>query len=176
MKRLLIFGFLLAAACGRGGDSGDEDAGRDMIARPSVDIAAVGPPAAPRFQDYPAVDSFAGTAAAPDLSRPPASQFRAVLEHAAHGAPNFAGAYVLAAWGCGTECQRFAVIDLRDGRVDVDTAIAPLGVEFRPDSRLVVINPPSRTANLPPEVQARHRPRYYVWQDSTTVPIDQARR
>lgn len=46
-----------------------------------------------------------------------ASMFRTNLRNAAKEGVNFAGHYILATWGCGTNCTQSGIIDARNGRV-----------------------------------------------------------
>ena len=53
---------------------------------------------------------------------------------------NFGGRFRLAAVGCGTMCVSFVAINVDNGKI-VDMVTASAGACFRPDSRLLVINP-----------------------------------
>lgn len=124
---------------------------------------------APRFEDFPATESFSGTPAPVDLrSRPWAREFRTVLRAGAAEGPNFAGAYTLVLWGCGTQCQRWAVVDARTGRVHGHPFDAELLVEFRRDSRLVVVNPPRLDETPTPW---RPPPAYFAWDGREMVRV-----
>jgi hypothetical protein len=108
-----------------------------------------GPPL--RFEDFPAGALYAGHGR---LVLGPADRaFRTRLREAARQPPDFAGHYVLALWGCGTECIMGAAINLRSGRVawlpgtlccwykggqGETQEIEP--VHYRRDSRLIVLN------------------------------------
>lgn len=70
----------------------------------------------PRFPDYPAIEKYNGRNAPIALSRDDKA-FRTRLRSAASHKPNFAGHYIVAAWGCGAECLTGAVIDANSGRV-----------------------------------------------------------
>lgn len=73
--------------------------------------------AEPRFEDYPA-PVYAGAVRPPDMSsHPEARTYRTRLRDAAKGSVNFAGEFVLATWGCGSQCLMGAVISARTGRV-----------------------------------------------------------
>lgn len=73
--------------------------------------------------------------------------FRTRLHYAGNLAPNFAGHWVLTAWGCGTECLMGAVVDLETGHVvDFPFSVCCWGqavddkhqaIDFRKDSRLI---------------------------------------
>jgi hypothetical protein len=100
-----------------------------------------------RFTDYPVREQFTGKNAPLVLTRKDRA-YRTRLSEAAKEKPNFAGRYILAAWGCGTECLMGTLIDARTGRVywipftvccwgtDVDNNFR--AIEFRPDSRLII--------------------------------------
>ena len=62
-----------------------------------------------------------------------------VVYHGSTGL-NFGGHYCFVYWGCGSPCQYSAVVDLKTGIV-YPGINASLGYEFKPDSRLVVVNP-----------------------------------
>ena len=107
--------------------------------------------AIPQFRDY-AVPVWSGDVSAPDLSsHPSARSFRTRLREAAEtGAVGFAGRFVITAWGCGTTCVTFAMLDARTGAVHflpgpVITAEIDMDADFnvletRPDSRLMVLS------------------------------------
>jgi len=101
----------------------------------------------PHFKDYPVSEVYVGKNAPLVLSRDD-MRFRTRLREAANEKPNFAGHYILAAWGCGAECLMGAVIDAKTGKVywlphttccwgfDVDEKFQP--IEFRLNSSLIV--------------------------------------
>ena len=104
----------------------------------------------PRFEDYPAKRTYIGRHAAVVLT-PDNRAFRTRLREAAREKPNFAGRYVLTAWGCGTGCVLGAAVDLRTGRVtwlpdtlccwweteeNISDDFEP--IEFRLSSRLII--------------------------------------
>ena len=103
----------------------------------------------PRFTDYPVSESFTGKTAPLVLSRD-ARTYRTRLNEAARQKPNFAGHFIVATWGCGTECIMGAIIDAGTGRVfmlpttlccwgaNVDEKFNP--VEFRPNSKLIILS------------------------------------
>jgi len=102
----------------------------------------------PQFKDFPAGEQYRGKPHAVVLAGD-ARMFRTRLKEAAKGKPNFAGHYIVAIWGCGTECLEGAVIDAKTGRVYilpftlccwrmVDDNFNPL--EYRPDSKLLIFS------------------------------------
>lgn len=105
---------------------------------------------APRFEDYPVREVYKGRNAPVRLTRDD-RLFRTRLRDAARQRPNFAGHYVVAYWGCGTECVAGAAVDVKTGRVvwfpgticcwltvgePMEEGFEP--VTFRLDSRLIV--------------------------------------
>lgn len=100
----------------------------------------------PKFEDYRVTEQYSGKNAKPVLSTPDEREFRTRLREAAQDKVNFAGHYVLTAWGCGAQCLMGAVIDARTGKVywlPSKICCWPLEVEkpldFRIDSRLVIL-------------------------------------
>ena len=76
-------------------------------------------------------------------------QFRTLLKGSLSEAPNFAGKFIIVSWGCGSSCQRHAIINKNSGEVywpkeieasfnltacDIDT------LEFQSNSTLLVVN------------------------------------
>ena len=101
----------------------------------------------PQFKDYPAA-AYSGPNAALVLTRDDRN-FRTRLREASKEKPNFAGRYILTAWGCGTSCLMGAVIDAKTGRVhwwnfticcwtSTDDNFKP--IEFRLNSKLIVFS------------------------------------
>jgi len=114
-----------------------------------VAIVALSQTAAPRFADYPAIGKYNGKNSAVVLRNRDDREFRSRLRSAARQPPNFAGHYIVAAWGCGAECLMGALIDANSGEVhwfphticcwgDVDDKFRP--IEYRLDSRLIVFS------------------------------------
>ena len=109
MKHLLPILFLVATTASF---AINEDAYNDFTIR-AEDI----PRDAPKFSDYP-VARYGGKNAKPDLSRnTPSWQFRTRISKWGLERPNFAGHYVLATWGCGTDCTQLTIIDAINGKV-----------------------------------------------------------
>ncbi len=103
--------------------------------------------AGPRFEDFPVKEVFKGKSARIRLLTSQDKEYATRLHEAASRAPNFAGHYILAAWGCGASCVMAAALDARTGRVlwlpftvccwDADVS-EPM--EFKRDSSLIVIH------------------------------------
>lgn len=71
----------------------------------------------PRFEDYPVQENWDGRRAPLQLRSASERLFKTNLRNAAAEPPNFAGHYVLATWGCGSNCAAGAFIDLATGRI-----------------------------------------------------------
>ncbi|REJ75959.1 MAG: hypothetical protein DWQ47_10030 [Acidobacteria bacterium] len=84
--------------------------------------------ALPKFQDH-ATELWPGTPKPVDLnSHRNARTFRTRLKQARNEGINFAGRYIFANWGCGTNCLVGAVIDATTGKVYFPEQMAGLGV------------------------------------------------
>ena len=104
----------------------------------------------PRFRDFRVTEVYSGPVAQPRLTSREAREFRTRLREAASGKPNFAGHYLVAQWGCGTECVTGAIIDAKTGAVTffpfldlccwgkVADRFEP--IKFRLDSRLITFS------------------------------------
>jgi hypothetical protein len=67
--------------------------------------------------------------------------FRTRLREGARKGPNFAGAFTVVVWGCGSSCQIVAVVDAMTGALSEQTLRTTNGVEYRRDSRLLIADP-----------------------------------
>jgi hypothetical protein len=71
----------------------------------------------PRFEDYPVTEKWSGPSAPLKLTSRSGRMYRTRLTTASKEAPNFAGRYRFAIWGCGSNCAAGAVVDLPTGAV-----------------------------------------------------------
>lgn len=103
----------------------------------------------PHFKDYPVSHVYTGRNAQVVLKHRDDRMFRTMLREASKEKPNFAGHYILTAWGCGTSCLMGAVIDAQTGHVywwnftvccwrSIDDNFEP--IEFKRNSRLIVFS------------------------------------
>jgi hypothetical protein len=105
-------------------------------------LVAVGQPRKPQFNDYIVADKYRGTPARVNLSAPPAARYyRTRLREGAAKGPNFAGHYTIITWGCGSDCYDIAVVDARTGRVWFAPFTGAIDLEFRRNSRLLIVDP-----------------------------------
>jgi hypothetical protein len=103
----------------------------------------------PQFNDYSATEVYKGKNAPLALKKEDRI-YRTRLRAAAIRKPNFAGHYILTAWGCGALCLMGAVIDANSGNVnwlphticcwstEVDDKFRP--IEYRLSSRLIIFS------------------------------------
>lgn len=127
--------------------------GKKQVAQPTPSVQSCNP----QFEDYSVVENFSGAPAPVNFSTDPdAREFRTVISNAEKAGPNFAGHYTVATWGCGTACQRFAIVNSKTGAVIefpngsyLDDFIflgadSNVGIvyDYRIDSRLFIVGPP----------------------------------
>lgn len=119
-----------------------------IIASTFLSAEVYSQPKVPQFKDYPVTKTYTGKNAPVVLTRDD-RRFRTVLREASREKPNFAGRYILTAWGCGTTCLMGAVIDAKTGKVywwGFSTCCwTHEGDDFRPidfrlDSKLIVFS------------------------------------
>ena len=73
----------------------------------------------PKFEDYPVKEIFIGKPAQPRLVHPMERHYRTAIRTAVRDAkgPDFAGHYIVAFWGCGSDCVQYAFVDAKTGVV-----------------------------------------------------------
>lgn len=120
-----------------------------VFALTSLTGSALSQSRVPQFKDYPVSEAYIGKNAPLVLTRED-KMFRTRLREAAKEKPNFAGRYIVTAWGCGTSCVMGAVVDAKTGKVhwwnfsvccwgyDTDDNFQP--IEFRLNSKLIVFS------------------------------------
>ncbi len=138
-------------------------------------------PGAPRFEQFPVPLSRVTPAPVDVNSSAAARRYRTVLRAGAREGPNFAGHYTIIAWGCGSSCTEFAVVDSLTGRVyfpreftvtsgvhlaadDFERAANGEGLwalRYRSDSALLIV------LGALDEDPAREGATYYVFRDGT---------
>lgn len=109
----------------------------------------------PQFSDFPVEQIYRGSHAPPKLVTHDQRMFRTQIRHGAKANVEFAGHYTVPTWGCGTECNQFAIVDSITGAVyDAPFSVIELPMaweeshnkqdhermEFHPDSRLMRFN------------------------------------
>src|SRR5262245_37576437 len=119
------------------------------------------------FTDFPATETASGRLAAPDFNSLP--ELRPFAGHVQAGlgrGVNLAGAFTIVSWPCRSQCVTLVVVDRRNGHL-YTAPDAFNGMQFRADSRLLIVNPPE---TVPPDQRgnppAEMRTEYWEFQDS----------
>jgi hypothetical protein len=117
----------------------------------------------PTFAAYAALRLLRGEPAPVNLaSHPDGERLAERFLAEAEGPPDFAGSFRIVSWGCGTHCTTGMVIDLRDGSLHT-LPTAELGLEYRAESSLLIINPHPETLFAIGETPDWARTRYLYW-------------
>lgn len=103
-------------------------------------------------------------------SNPIAKKFKTVITdtYNQRDSADFAGHYVVAKWGCGSSCSMIAIVDIKTGRV-YEGVIAAAGYDYRPESKLLVVNPPNNDGWFPDWVFPD--PEYYIFENNKFIKI-----
>lgn len=140
--------------------------------------------AAPKFDQFPAENVANHWVPADINSNPEAATYKTVLRRGTAQPPNFAGCYSVVAWGCGSSCVTFAIVNRKTGRVifpeqiknvsgvhlQADDFLAEAntgywGLRFRRDSRLLVL------VGAVNEDERREGALYYVIENDRLKPV-----
>jgi hypothetical protein len=96
-----------------------------------------------RFENYTDLTPFSGNYR--DFSMPSfalsSSKIRSAINNAYNNGYAFAGRFGIASWSCGVNCLEHIVVDTNRGTVVGSPFRADYGLEFKQDSRLLVVNP-----------------------------------
>lgn len=92
------------------------------------------------------------------------SNFKTVITEGSKKEVNYGGRFILISWGCGTECMTGAVIDASTG-VIYGLPTAEWGYEYKKESLLLIVNPPSDDDGEYGRPDYAY-PAYYVWSGS----------
>lgn len=76
-----------------------------------------------------------------DAAYPATAEFRTKIEEAASNGADFAGRFAVAEWGCGTQCQDHAVIDISTGKIVHFGLQTDFGVYYDVGSPILITNP-----------------------------------
>jgi hypothetical protein len=128
----------------------------------------------PSWQQYRVAQIYTGRAAMPVFTTKEEREFRTQIRRQAAKGPNFAGQYTVVLWGCGTECNRFVIVDARTGRIffHAQREDAASAVYYKLDNRLIV------TDNSCPDTEPNNcRRSFWEWSGAeltliTKIPID----
>ena len=111
------------------------------------------------FENFPLEeDRYEGEVASVDFSTNPlAKNFEEIITKSVNSiGVNFAGAYSIATWSCGSLCQNSAIIDVRDGRILAYGIISAYGLSYSPGSTLLIINPPENISELTATAESKN--------------------
>ena len=75
-------------------------------------------PPLPKFEDFGTADVLRGKPVEPKIVRARDRAFRTRIREGAASGPNFAGAFTIAEWGCGSSCVSIAVVNAKTGDVN----------------------------------------------------------
>jgi hypothetical protein len=105
--------------------------------------------------------------------------YRTRLRDGAKKGPNFADHFTLVAWGCGSSCQEWAIVDARTGQVFDWLLRSTAGAEFYPSSRLVILDSPKLVAemfggSIPANCAVCGTPSAYEWTGMEWRPLSGA--
>ena len=101
-----------------------------------------------KFADCPGAPVYTGLNALPLLATDDARRYRTMIRDGAREKPNFDGHFVVATWGCGSDCQTGAIIDAVSGKVTMLPVVAGTSsdagdsesrFDYRLDSRLMIM-------------------------------------
>jgi hypothetical protein len=100
-----------------------------------------------KFENFKVDQIYKGVLVKPDFSKDPdAKMFNTQIKQGCESlGVNFAGHFTIIEWGCGTSCQRIAIIDRINGdilfsKIPFDTLDGHCGLDFRKDSRMIIVN------------------------------------
>lgn len=115
----------------------------------------------PSFTEYPATLTQKEPASLKLNSHPVGSSYKTAVSNAYEASINFGGKYVIATWGCGTNCQRGAIVDIETGIIVGELPfVAENGISFVATSTLLIENPPESTRD---DSFGSKVSRYWLW-------------
>lgn len=100
----------------------------------------------PAFKDFPVEEIFHGKPVAPILVTKKQKLYRTMIREGARSKVEFAGHYTVPAWGCGSGCSEFAIVDSITGKVYDCPYVGDYPyqmidrLQYHPNSRLFKIN------------------------------------
>lgn len=100
-----------------------------------------------------------------------AKNFKTAINEAVAAGPNFAGKYAVAQWGCGSNCQGHAIVNVETGKIITFGPSSEAGVGISAAHNILIVNPREnfpgvaelQKANLETLLSLANLPReYYV--------------
>ena len=93
---------------------------------------------------------YTGPIASIDYENTPlkqAANFKTAINDAVAKGPNFAGKFAVAQWGCGSNCQSHAVVNVESGKIIAFGPQTEAGIGVTQESNILITNPKE---NFPP--------------------------
>lgn len=130
-----------------------------------------------RFEDFPVHKIYRGKPASPVF--PKHFGYPTKVREAASKGPNFAGHYTIVIWGCGSDCESFAVVDAISGQLYYPLPfgaldVSPLGeadggayggIGYRLDSSLFIADGCPENTTQKGTIYEKCSITYYNWKD-----------
>lgn len=76
-----------------------------------------------------------------NINYPQIERLKTGISNAVANGANFAGHYAIVEWGCGTNCQEHAVVDVASGKPVAFGIPSEAGLQFMPDQNVIITNP-----------------------------------
>lgn len=101
---------------------------------------------------------------------PDARTFQTRIREGVSEGANFAGNYAIASWGCGTNCQGHAIVNVENGSILPIPLVSWFDISYSPTSTLLIVNPQE---NIPAQSDlfAEVTTEYLSLEDNALVPI-----
>jgi hypothetical protein len=124
----------------------------------------------PSCEAYSVAEKHSGKHARVDVRSPQARMFRTMLRDIAKKGAKFAGHYAIGYWGCGTECLRIGIVNLRTGRTYVSPFFASVGITYRLDSQMLIVAAEEQIRELYGDEAPKYlHPRYYILRNDKLI-------
>lgn len=129
-----------------------------------------------KFKDYPVKGTFDGKSRWLNLESVKKKDLRNFLglNPRKLKSPNFAKYYRILKGGCGTMCTTYVAIDCRDGEPYSLGIAATLGIRYRKDSSLIIMEPEEDLKKLNNGLKEQFlvdKTTYFYWKDNKVTPI-----
>lgn len=126
------------------------------------------------FDRYKVLEMYTGPISHPDLSTladlPKDIQANILHQYNKEKQPNFAGHYIIVSWSCGSPCQMNAIFDVKTGKA-VSVINTSVGLTYKPDSYLILKNPPHDEAYDKTYREVIGDPKFCIFKDSKLTDI-----
>ncbi len=136
-----------------------------LLSTPSAEAKPISKNWPPRFDQYPVTKTYKGKLTFDRFGC--GRKFRDQIKYAIRTqGVNFAGDSLLVEWGCGTYCQSHGIVYGPTGKVNCQLPASQVGVKFRKNSRLIILNPPELLKTAPADEAKYFTPtKYFIWNE-----------